>query len=69
LSEEDEKAREREEERRAWLGDPIEHGGGYRPARQQDPLGEAALWGGCCLFEAAAGILAAFALPTWFLLG
>ena len=45
MSEEEE--RKRQEDRRAWLGDPIEHGGSYQPARPglKEDIG-------CCLLEA-----------------
>jgi hypothetical protein len=47
LSEEDEERKRKREERLAWLGKPIEHGGGYKPARPG--LKEEV---GCCLIEA-----------------
>jgi hypothetical protein len=71
LSEDEEPRREeerkREEERRAWLGDPIEHGGGYRRSRTPHWAADA----GCCLFEVAAAVsvlAALIVLPTWLLL-
>ena len=60
--------RKRDEERRAWLGDPIEHGGEYRPSKATHWPSEV----GCCLFEAAAAIsvfAALVLLPAWLLLG
>jgi hypothetical protein len=47
LNEEDAEEERKREERRAWLGDPIEHGGGYRPAKPgwKEEIG-------CCLIEA-----------------
>ena len=38
------------DDRREWLGEPIEHGGGYRPSRRGDWVPDA----GCCLVEAIA---------------
>ena len=46
MSEEDEERKR--EDRRAWLGDPIEHGGGYRPSRGPEWVPQA----GCCALEA-----------------
>jgi hypothetical protein len=47
LNREDEEEERKRQERRAWLGDPIEHGGGYRPAKPgwKEDIG-------CCLVEA-----------------
>lgn len=72
MSDEDEKRRrdeerKREEERRAWLGDPVEHGGEYRPSKTPYWAADA----GCCLVEAAAAISCLallIVLPAWFLL-
>lgn len=63
----EEEERKRAEDRRAWLGDPIEHGGEYRPSEAPRRVMDA----GCCLLEAGAGIglIAALALPAWFMLG
>ena len=48
------------DDRRAWLGDPIEHGGEYRPARP--PKGAPEI--GCCLFEAAGSLAVLLALAA-----
>jgi hypothetical protein len=69
--EEEERKREeegqRKEDRRAWLGEPIEHGGQYLAPKGPSWAPEA----GCCLFEAAGsvGVIAALVvLPAWLLL-
>jgi len=52
----DEAEQRKREDRRAWLGDPIEHGGGYRPSK-------APVYGidaGCCLVELL-GVFSVFA--------
>jgi hypothetical protein len=45
----DEKAEQQGPTRPEWLGEPYEHGGGYRPSRTPGRLADA----GCCLIEAA----------------
>ena len=54
MSEEREEERRKREEREAWLGKPIPHGGGYQPARPgvKEEVG-------CCLLEAAGSSLVA----------
>jgi hypothetical protein len=48
-----EEAEERKRvESRAWLGEPIEHGGGYDPPRPPGWVPEA----GCCLLQAGGSI-------------
>ena len=51
---EEEKRKRKEEERRAWLGEPIEHGGGYRPLSTLPARAAADLVpeAGCCALQA-----------------
>lgn len=66
MSDEADEDRKRED-RRQWLGDPIEHGGGYRPPRSG--------WVadlGCCGLELLAAVSAfagLFVLSARFLIG
>ncbi|HYJ29857.1 MAG TPA: hypothetical protein VEW25_05895 [Allosphingosinicella sp.] len=65
--EDDQEEERKREDRRAWLGEPIEHGGEYRASKGPRWAADA----GCCLFEAAGAVgvlIALVLLPAWFLL-